>query len=388
MFIESNFVETLKSIAPFIIDAMPGGAALITTDHEKVTWIRASTAFDTHDLRAGSLDKGASIKEIKAVYQCMQSGELVVEKIPRSQYGMCLHINAIPIIDCEQAVGAFVLAVPTVNHIDRAFRHFAPIIVNTYPEGSQLYVGDLERIKRSQASEKFSIPDLEAGNYLMEGSPAKLAIRRGIPITHQYDASVYGTPVLVMNYPIFDEDDNSSVVGVFGIATQKANAINLHEMARNLSSSLQEISPMLQELDASATEIKTNEIYLNEQIVKVNREVEQIAEMLSFIKQIAHEAKVLGLNAAIEAARVGEVGKGFGMVAEEMRRQSDESKEIIRKINELLERIKSQMMASMYSSNSTLQTRHEQVAATRKITSDFKKISNIASNIETLSLKL
>jgi hypothetical protein len=291
MFVESDFIEVIKTIAPFIIDAIPGGSALIITDHEKVTWIRASTAFDAHDLHAGALDEGTSIKDIKAVYQCMQRGDLVIEKIPRSQFGIRLHINAIPIFNCGQAVGALLLALPTINHIARAFRHFAPIIADIFPEGSQLYVGDLERIKRSQASERFGIPDLGAGSYLTEGSPAMQAIRSKTPLTHQYDASVYGTPVLVMNHPIFDEDDSSSVVGVFGIATPKANAVNLREMAGNLSASLQEISAVLQELAASAAEINTNEIYLNEQVVTVNSEVEQIAEVLAFIKQIPTKQK-------------------------------------------------------------------------------------------------
>ena len=78
-------------------------------------------------------------------------------------------------------------------------------------------------------------------------------------------------------------------------------------------------------------------------MTKLSREVaqatRQMDEVVSFIKNIAGQTNLLGLNAAIEAARVGEQGRGFGVVAEEVRKLASSSAESVKTITQSLQQI-------------------------------------------------
>ncbi len=65
----------------------------------------------------------------------------------------------------------------------------------------------------------------------------------------------------------------------------------------------------------------------------------QIGNIVGFVNDISEQTKLLALNAAIEASRAGEAGKGFGVVADEIRKLSEESAKSVKKISELIHEI-------------------------------------------------
>lgn len=67
--------------------------------------------------------------------------------------------------------------------------------------------------------------------------------------------------------------------------------------------------------------------------------MEQIHQITAVIKNITEQTNLLALNAAIEAARAGEYGRGFSIVAEEIRKLAEESQTSTKKIEELVEKI-------------------------------------------------
>lgn len=77
-------------------------------------------------------------------------------------------------------------------------------------------------------------------------------------------------------------------------------------------------------------------------IQELNENSERIEQVVAVITNIAKQTNLLALNAAIEAARAGEAGRGFGVVAEEIRKLALQSGESAEEINNILSRIQAE----------------------------------------------
>jgi methyl-accepting chemotaxis protein len=76
------------------------------------------------------------------------------------------------------------------------------------------------------------------------------------------------------------------------------------------------------------------------QFMDLNSKLQQVGKIADFIVEMARQTNLLALNASIEAARAGEYGKGFGVVAEEVRKLADGSAKSANEIVELIDVVK------------------------------------------------
>lgn len=380
-------IDYVKEFADEIADLIPGGISFGIVDSDTITWIKSSDSFNSLNIEA--LDVGNKLDENSTTINAIKSKKVLTRSIDRSVYGVKLEVTSIPIInDDGESVGAFVIVLPKIHPLLKSFDYFAPILSEMFPEGAFLAITDLTKIIQVQPSTKFDIPSLEEGTQLPENSFVKEVIKTGVPKElEESDSSKYGVPVSIISEPIPDEGSDK-IMGTMTVITPKKAATNLRNMSENLSQGLTGISSAIQELAASAANINTNEQDLNNEIKEVISISEQINSISQFIKDIADETKMLGLNAAIEAARAGEYGRGFGVVAEEIRKLSDQSKSTVPKIIELTNSIKEKIESSSKKSQSSLSSSQEQAAATEEITASIEEINKMADDLTKIAQDL
>lgn len=133
-------------------------------------------------------------------------------------------------------------------------------------------------------------------------------------------------------------------------------ALQIKQYVNEIYQALGRTSAAIQQLTASSQELAATSQVSSDMAQTAAREVDNTAEILSMIRRIAQQTNLLGLNAAIEAARVGEMGRGFSVVAEEVRKLADESHHSAQNISSILEKISAavnQVLNNVEQSNGT-----------------------------------
>ena len=173
----------------------------------------------------------------------------------------------------------------------------------------------------------------------------------------------------------------------------------MNEMAKSIeevSQSASEASGVMQETrDESAESLKivestiNNSRELNSQILEASERVERlvrdtgdVSTILDVISAIAEQTNLLALNAAIEAARAGEQGRGFAVVADEVRALASRTASATTEIRDVLDRLESAANETVQSMT-LAKTQSEQNEQNAEQTG--KHISQIKSRVESVS---
>lgn len=183
------------------------------------------------------------------------------------------------------------------------------------------------------------------------------------------------------------------ISGLIGAISQQMQGLdqaakNMLEHDRNVVNSVGELTVLSTQGSAMIQDVK-------QQMIQTNATIQQIGRVTELISGIAKHTKILALNASIEAARAGEYGKGFSVVAGQIKQLAEQSQGAVEQINDTIVMIQSNSNKNMQSVEFVFEAFEKQSVkiveteqTLRLLNEEFAKMEEVAAKVDGIIAEL
>ncbi|KGK88696.1 chemotaxis protein [Desulfosporosinus sp. HMP52] len=216
------------------------------------------------------------------------------------------------------------------------------------------------------------------GNPPTPGSNVLEALNSGQRVVRRVSKELFGVPFVGIALPIFDD---SKLAGCLAIACSLELYDSLLETGQEILDAVVTISSSAQNLSSATEELAATIRNMNDETKQVNLEMQKTNELTQEIKKISKQSNILGINAAIEASRAGEHGRGFAIVSEEVRKLATDTDSSTHAIESNVKEVQSSV-------GLLIEAIKQLTEATESHANDVTEIANTLVRIESMAKKL
>lgn len=359
--------------------------------------------------------------------EALKKGETVYLQTSNKNYNVTL----IPFKDYSQNVSGYFksindrsILVQRLNEIRRNSIIFTIIILGvllvlfylflnySFKPISQL-IQVTEKVSKGDLTQNINVKtkdeiSLLANSFNTMTSSLREVISQSAQVSEQVAATSQELSAASEEVTASSEQISSTVIGVASSANIQAESIEKSTNSiDNMSNNMNYISDNIDKINISTkntlnsaengitasrdavekiNKLKISTKQTSEEINKLNDSSKEIEKIVVTISSIAEQTNLLALNAAIEAARAGDAGRGFSVVAEEVRKLAEQTSQSLSQISTLIWNIQTEIKNSVESMELNNVEVEESVQIVNESSNSFNKILNeintVVSQIE------
>jgi len=382
-----EILQEHMDISRALIESLALNALVFSTDKNSFTFVNSYGNYSY-----GGIVKGENALHFDFIKEVLESGDERSGQLKEANPELITLMTVYPVVTSEngQVMGTWGIVYAKMWPEISAFKTFSRLIGNEFAQGCMMYISDREKFLCRYESDNYELGGksvAQVGDRLGQGGVALKAMAEDRKMSKILSKEIYNTPVKVAAIPIRDHG-NGEVIGALGISLNRGMATDLQNTINYTNKSLGEINSAIEAVATAAEQTARNSGTLNSKMSLLAGITQTIDSILIKVKNISDQTKMLGLNAAIEAARVGESGRGFAVVADEVRKLSEESKDTVADIKRFIDQISDTLDEIGSETKEGMLASEEQAAAIEEITAGLQEIDVTMRKVESIAARL
>ncbi|MBZ4406934.1 methyl-accepting chemotaxis protein [Myxococcus sp. XM-1-1-1] len=156
------------------------------------------------------------------------------------------------------------------------------------------------------------------------------------------------------------------------------NAGSVAQIAQRTLGAAQQGQRSAESFLGSMERMKQDNVAIASSVVRLNKRVQQIGKIVEFINGVADKSDLLALNAELEGTKAAEVGRGFSLVAAEMRRLAENVLESTKEIEGLIEEVREASAAAVSATEGGVRAVESGTTLAQQVSESLRQITKLA----------